>query len=350
MLNAIINFIKSLFGFRDIPTAKHPPYPPYIEFPNEIDIPLPGVTADMLMYNFTMRGDYDKMQKVIDQRLNAVIKDDSVRYFVLTDYLIAVISHIRKGYKAEKDYPKPGLASEKAFQIFIPTAECMKNDRGEWVAQRMTMFIPYILLDNFFNLITGREQIGFPKSQAWVNLPEDPHNAESFSVDAFGFKTFSHTDPVYGAYQPWLKVNKVNDRSQFSDGEWNNHNDAWDAVKDTFKRIPSDEERIGLPFIVRELEDLVHKRVDLAFLKQFRDAANPYNACYQAIIDCPGVISEFHKGWWLNGEYEFEFEDFASFPICEELGLPKKFLVKDAFWCLVDMVWNPGKEIYRASN
>ncbi len=346
MWKAIIRFLKSLLGIKDIPAANHRPYPKYIEFPNEIDIPLPGITADMLMYNFQMQGDYNKLQKVIDQRLNAVIKDDSVRYFALTDYLIAVISHIRRGYKAQKDYPKPGLASEKAFQIFIPMAECTQNNRGQWVAQRMTMFIPYILLDNFFNLITGREQIGFPKSQAWVNLPEDPHQANEFSVDAFGFKKFSHEDPQYGTYQPWLNVKKVNDHDGFQPGEWNNHNDAWDAIKDTFKRIPDAQERIGLPFIIKELDDLMHKRVDLVFLKQFRDAANPYTACYQGIIDCPGVISKFYKGWWMPGEYEFEFEDFASFPICEELGLPKKFLVKKPFWCLVDMVWNPGHEIY----
>jgi hypothetical protein len=349
MLKKILSFLKSLFGFREIPVVKHAPYPRYIEFPNEIDIPLPGVTDDMLMYNFVMEGDYDKMQRTVDQRLNAVIQDDSVRYFVLSNHMIAVLSHIRRGAKPEKDYPKPGLASEKAFQIFIPMAECMKNSRGEWVAQRMTMFIPYILLDNFFNLITGREQVGFPKSQAWVTLSDDPEKATEFKVDAFGFKVFDHQNPVYGEYQTWMTARQINRAAAREKGEWKTHNDAWDAIKDTFKRIPSEEERIGLPFVVRELEDLAHKKVDLVFLKQFRDVADPLTACYQAITDCPGKITRFYKGWWMDGVYEFEFEDFASFPIAEELGLPKKLTAKHAFWCLVDMAWNPGTEIYRAS-
>ena len=351
MLNWIRRILHAIFSGNDTSThVDNTEYPDFVEYPNEITIPLPGITADTLMYVFPMKGDYDKLLQVCNQRLNQVIKDQSIQYFPLTDHLIGVMSHIHKGYKAEKDYPKPGYASEKAFQLFMPIAECTKNAAGKWVAQRMAMFVPYILLDNPFNLATGREEIGFPNSSAQVNIPEDPHQADHLQLNAFGFKHFNHENPEYGAYQPWLIINQINKPATPPPTDtWKTHQEAWQAVKDTFEMIPRPEMHFRLPFIIHELEDLIAKRVDMIFLKQLRDSAQPSKACYQAVVESPGVVQHFQKGWWLHGEYEMLFQDFDSFPIKEELGLPDRIEVKTAFWCVLDMLFPPGREVYKAS-
>ena len=352
MLKKILSWFQAWVGQSPLPksAANDRHYPVYVEYPNEITIPLPGITADTLMYIFPLQADYDRLLQVCNQRLNAVIKDQSVQFYPLTHQVLGVMSHIRKGYKAEKDYPKPGLGSEKAFQLFMPVAECTKNQAGQWVAQRIMLFVPYILVDNPFNVVTGREEVGFPKSSAIVTIPEDPKQAEHLQVDAFGFKIFDAEHPKYSEYQTWLTIDRIEaGQSSSASPSWSTHSEAWEAVQHTFERIPHPEFRVHLPFLIQELKDLLARRVDMVFLKQFRDSADPSKACYQAIIESPGTVNKFHQGWWLPGKYEVVFDDLASFPIKKELGLADRIEVNTAFWCNIDMGFPCGREIYRAS-
>jgi hypothetical protein len=325
-------------------------YPPYIEYPNDVDIPLPGLLQNGMLYCFPVQGNYQKLLAVCNQRLNSSLQNQSLRYFPLTSHMMLVVSLLPDSYSLNPNYHKPGSVIEKGVQIFMPLAECSRNAQGQWVAQRIVCLVPYIMVDNQFSIVAGREQFGFPKAMGQFQIPDSPESAELFSVEAYGFSVFDQKNMQTAAFRPWLNIKKVSASENFQTGQWTSSDHAWGDIKHTFERIPTDKPFVeGLPFIIHELEDMLKAEVRLVFLKQFRDAADPMKACYQAIVEDDGFVHKFHKGWFLGGAYEVSFEDFASFPIKSELGLPDKMVVQTPFWVNVDLLFQTGREVVKTS-
>ncbi len=343
--------LESIFGTSA--PAKYPDnsnYPPYIEYPNDVDIPMPGLVLNGMLYCFPLQGDYDKMLAVCNQRLNGLLKNQPLRYFPLTTHMMMVVAYLPDSYTLNPNYHKPGVIIETGVQIFMPLVECSRNERGQWVAERIVCFIPYIAVDNPYSTVAGREQFGFPKIIGQFQIPDSPQTAEQFSVQAYGFSVFDQKKPQTAAFHPWLNIKKVSAHENLQTGQWTSSDHAWGDIKHTFERIPSDKSFVeGLPFIIHELEDMLKAEVRLVFLKQFRDAADPMKACYQAIVEDDGFVHQFHKGWFLGGAYEVSFEDFASFPIKSELGLPDKMVVPTSFWVNVDLLFQTGREVVKTS-
>lgn len=338
--NTIWNWLKNLFQFTPPPAPPNPPgfTPKYIEYPNEVQIPVPGNADQTLMYCFPLEGAYPNLLAMCNQRLNFSPLSQRLRYFPLTTHIIMVLSYIAKGYTTDAKYPKYGYVAETGVQFFMPLAECTLNSKGQWVAQRMVCYIPYILVDNPFSLVCGREQMGFAKSMAQFVFPPNPQAADQFNVAAYGFTRFDQANPQTASYQPWLNINKIGQTQAAAAGGWGSHDEAWQAVKDTFERIPSDPTFIeGLPFFIHELEDLSRTDIPMVFLKQYRAVDVSENACYQGIVAADSFLRKFHKGWWLGGEYEVVFQDFASYPIMADLGIPQRTVVKTPFWIEADL-------------
>ena len=320
----------------------------YIEYPNEIHIPVPGNADQTLMYCFPLQGTYANLQAMCDQRLNFSPLNKRLRYFPLTTHMVMVLSYIAKGYTTDPNYRKYGYVAETGVQFFLPLAECTSDGKGGWVAQRMVVYIPYILVDNPFSLVCGREQMGFAKSMAQFVFPPDPSAADQFNVAAYGFTAFDKTNPQTASYQPWLAIRKTTDKPQAAGASWGSNSEAWQSVKDTFERIPKDESfRIGLPFVIHELEDLLRTDIPMVFLKQFRAIGDSQAVCYQGVIEANSYLTKFHKGWWLSGEYEVVFNDFASYPICSDLGLPQRSTVKSPFWIEANLRFDNGKSLWK---
>ncbi len=336
----IIAWIKSLFSPPKL-QVELLPRKAYIDYSNDYIVPVPGKADDTMMYCFPMKGKYENLQKVIDQRLNFSPLNEKVRFFPLSDFIMLVMSDIKKGYSLDKSYEKYGYLEEKALQIFVPIVECTLNKNQQWVAQRILFHIPYIFVDQPFNLSIGREEFGFSKSFAKFNFPDSPDTAELFEVNPYGFKNYNKENPEWGAYHSLVNIKKINGNKP--DGKWENSDEAW---KHIYKHInPNEQEKQfkeGLPFLLHELKDFAHKTIPLIFLKQFRDIINPEMACYQAITEGDGINAAFHGGWFLGSEYSINFESMASYPIMQDLGLPSSVIVNHPFWIHSDLQFNAG--------
>ncbi len=345
---AIRLWLYRLFHFTPPSTSSGTAGVRYIEYPNEIQIPVPGNADQTLMYCFPLQGTYANLLNMCNQRLNFSPINNRLRYFPLTTHVMMVLSYIAKGYSLDPNYTKYGYVAETGVQFFLPLAECTRNGQGQWEAQRMIMYIPYILVDNPFSLVCGREQMGFAKSMAQFVFPPDPGAATQFSADAYGFTQFDKDNPQTAAYQPWLTIQKTADKPQPAGATWASNGEAWQAIKGTFERIPQDETfRVGLPFVIHELEDLLHANLPMVFLKQYRAVDVSENVCYQGIVEANSYLKAFHSGWWLNGEYAVTFKDFASYPILSDLGLPQTTLVGSPFWINADLQFVNGKAVWQ---
>lgn len=343
-MNKIIKWLKSLFS-PPIITAPSVENPSYIDYSNDYIVPVPGMAADSWLYCFPVKGKYPQMQQVIDQRLNFSPLNKKVRYFPLSETMMLVFSDIRKGYSLDPAYQKYGYLAEQAIQIFMPVAECTLNTRNEWVAQRILVYIPYILVDQPFNLSIGREEFGFAKAFGQFEIPVSPDTADHFNVNAFGFQHFNKEHPEWGQFHPLVHIKKTN--GDIPEGKWGSHQDAWNHIRQ-FTDTQKKDFKLGLPFLVHEIRDMANKTLPMIFLKQFRDITHPEKACYQAITEGNGLTDKFFNGWFLGSEYEITISEMASFPICADLGLDNKILVKNPFWVHCDMKFVTGNVLWES--
>jgi hypothetical protein len=338
-------WVKSLFSPPAI-TAPSTDNPPYIDYSNDYIVPVPGKAADSWLYCFPIKGKYQQMQQIIDQRLNFSPLNKQVKYFPLSETMMMVFSDIRKGYSLDTNYPKYGFLKEQAIQIFMPIAECTLNAKNEWVAQRILVYIPYILVDQPFNLSIGREEFGFAKAFGQFEIPTSPEKADHFNLNAFGFEHFNKDNPEFGKFHPFVNIKKIN--GDIPEGQWQTHQHAWDHIKQ-YASPEKGNFKIGLPFLIHEIRDLANKTLPMLFLKQFRDIAHPEKACYQAITEGNGITDKFYSGWLLGSEYEINITNLASFPICADLGLENTILVKHPFWVHCDMRFDTGTVIWKSN-
>lgn len=346
-MKSFLQWLKSLFGV--LPVSAPPVSTSnYINYPGDYIIPIPGMAADTMLYCFPVHGDYAKMQKVVDQRLNFSPFSKQVRYFPMSSFMLMAVSDIKRGYTLDESYKKYGVLEEKALQIFMPVVECVQTTSGDWSAQRIMFFLPYIFVDQPLNVSIGREELGFPKAFGQITMPANPNDETPIKINAYGFQKFNRENPEYGVYHPLLEIKKVSGSAE--KGEWKNNKEVWESIKGHMNiEEKAKQFSYSIPFLFHELKDLVNETIPMIFLKQFRDIEDPSKACYQAITEGDGVNHKFHKGWLLGGTHEIEIQDFASFPLKEDLGLPAKFTVKHSFWVNCDLKFKTGKVLWQAN-
>ncbi len=78
------------------------------------------------------------------------------------------------------------------------------------------------------------------------------------------------------------------------------------------------------------------------YLKQFRSAADPTIACYQALLSGPLVLDRLRASGLLKGDWEVDLRELDSLPFVSDLGLgtPQggRLVVRaeHVFWCDID--------------
>ena len=339
-------WFRNLIGSPVI-TAPTTPNPDYIDYANDYIIPIPGMADDTWLYCFPIKGTYRQMLEVVNQRLNFSPLNKQIRYFPLSDSMMMVVSDIRKGYTLDPNYKKYGYLAEKGIQFFMPLVECLQDGNKGWKAERLAFFIPYIAVDQPYNVAIGREELGYPKVMGRIDMPILPQNADNFNVDVYGFKQFNKANPEFGQFHSFLNIKKIN--GTVPEGQWHNHQEAWTHIKEHIAPPTADQHiEWGLPFVVHELEDVVARKLPLVFLKQFRDITNPSKACYQALTQGNGFTENFLGGWFLGGEYGVTINDLASFPICADLGIANNFTVSHPFWIHANLKFETGTVLWRA--
>ena len=73
--------------------------------------------------------------------------------------------------------------------------------------------------------------------------------------------------------------------------------------------------------LIRSMDDLLHLRIPMLFLKQIRDVAKPLTAAYQAVVETTAFSSRVHEGRILGSNYDVMIEECDSHPICADFGM-----------------------------
>lgn len=324
--------------------------PPYIDYPGNLAYEQPFVMKDLELFGFVIEGDKQAMQQMIDARLNFMSDRPDTKYFIASDKIIFAFTQSPFLQSLVPKFRDMGRFTEITFCSYVFVAECTQKD-GEWWAQRLFFFIPYILVNTPLTLIGGREDYGFPKTMGEFVYPADITKPDLFSVSTIGMQHFG-VDSVAGMHEFITIARQQEDTNNPVDkisegGILKDVSDLWGSLKHMLS--PKDQAfRIGIGFLMDEASDLWNKRMEMVFMRQFRDIGDPSKACYQAIITSNGYPDNLRDIRFLKEKYTVTINHMDTLPIDKELGLTSATPVHHAFAVKFDSRFDKGKEIYRA--
>jgi hypothetical protein len=200
-------------------------------------------------------------------------------------------------------------------------------------------FLPYIFLDNPQAIATGREVYGLPKMLARFDKTVATQQPE-FAMDVWGFEHLQTETKL----QRLLEV-RQKDAGEAQARPWS----SWDEARAALIRLLLGDAEISTGEGMFDLQTL---QIPLVFLKQFRDVADTRRACYQALVEAPARVQQFHGGGMLEGAYELTFSPLASHPLAQSLGLAvdQRGTIQALahFWLHLDFTLELGSEVWRA--
>jgi hypothetical protein len=318
--------------------------PAFVDYPGNLAYQQPFIMKQLRLYGFVVDGNTENLQKMVDARLNFMDNRPDTRYFIATDKILFAFTTSPFLQSLVPKDAAMGIFTEKTFCSYTFVAEC-KLEKGEWWAQRILIFIPYIVVNTPLTLIGGREDYGYPKTLGEVVTPEDPKDLTSLTASTIGIRHFG-PDAV-SALQPFIEIGKDNTIAQAEHkGLFTELAGLWNDFKEVLS--PKDKAfHMGFKFAVDEIENLWSREMNMIFLRQFRDITDPTQACYQAIIEASGKPANTKGVAKLPGNYVAKIHHMDTLPIDSDMGLSENNPVSHAFTMEFDANFDIGKEIWR---
>lgn len=316
--------------------------PPYRPVPSDLQLVPPYRFQQLEIRSFPLRADPVRLQELVD-RLN-IAPPEVCEFRAVGDLAfmqLAVYPYLQSMVKPAGWFTE----NELSFNILVA---CGKRVNGKFVADALAYYFPFIYVDNNWAIATGREVFGYPKIASSMRFGQ-PGDANLFSLSTLALR---HDDPQ----QPAREVELV--------------------------RIEETERLHGFQKLVAEIEGVVGEVSELMFgragllgphktgaltslfktfakaqigivsLKQFRDAADPAKACYQAVVSTQFKIDKWHKMGLLPGRYAAHIAPTDSMPIVEALGLMAdsngRVAVEQPFVMVYDCTVTTGTDLFVA--
>lgn len=279
----------------------------YIERTGKQVFQQPFAANNVQFYGFVVSADADSLQKnLCDKYLNNPSKG-AVDFRPVGPFALIVFNKINSLNSINPPDSQKGWFSEQETAVWV-LLEDRKREKLFW-------FHPYIFVDNSYAMAMGRELYGFPKSLGWFNIPNNPQEANSFSLETLVLKQF--TPQTKGTRETLIDVKQTDPAGHSVEAV------GLETIMKEMLHLFTHQNSIVKDLILawNSASDVLHGRAPMVFLKQFPEVTNPNLACYQAILEVPSRMAKFHTGSLIHGKYEITIGDFQSHPIVQDLGL-----------------------------
>ena len=307
----------------DLPAAQ-PPAPPargrYLELDGNDTPRQPYTARNVTMYSFTLEADVDRLQALCDLQLDL---GGPVVYRPLGPFVFFVAATMGPIAPAS---PR-AWTDEKDFGFWIPVVAGRRGATGEFHAERPAFFIPYLWVDEYLAAQAGREVFGYPKAVGRLGHPAGPDDPAAFSIDALVVPELGPPGDPASRWQ-WRRLVTASRRGG---GSWGSLVRELGSVAELGRAVVGAiAGRIGgdalpapsLALLASIARDALALDVPMVFLKQFRDATDGGQACYQAIIEAPNrMTGDPVDAGFLGGDWELAIEQFATVRLIDRLGL-----------------------------
>jgi hypothetical protein len=270
---------------------------PYIDFPGEQALQPPGLLEHTHFFYFVLPADNDRLRALCDRYLNAPTggrEDYKPHGFVLLAF-----THVERLGSAD---PQRGTITYKDIALWVPVSG------GE--TRPFCLFPPFIFVDAAATIVTGRELFGLPKQLGRFSMPIRLDDLADMAAPQFRAEVFGTLLPGGpNEWHPLLTVEQIG-REQHTD------------ERRFFKALGGmlRGSLLSAFDVPRWLQHLTS--VPTVGLKQFRDATNPGQACYQAIVEAPLSTVELHGlPRFMPDAFALTLMNVASHPVADVLGL-----------------------------
>jgi hypothetical protein len=293
----------------------------------------PGVFTDATITMFAFDADAGAMQQLADKLLNPA-GGGTVEYRALLPLAMVSFSDIAC---CTSGVDVAGWVPGRECALWVPLVETHPR---EPLRDRLVFWSPYIFINYAIGMVVGRESWGWPKTIADICLP-GADDARYRCVTMY-FPTLSaDTQAVTG---PLLQVvPRGGAREQELSANWRGASEANAALTSAVLAGAREEWLKG--------HNLLPPSPCIA-LKQFRDAADPQSACYQAICDSPIQLTAFKGGGLRPGQFDLEITACDSHQVVHDLlggtAVPGSIVrrpIRFAAWLTVDFMALPGNTI-----
>lgn len=148
--------------------------PKYIGFRGHgmSSVPVPITTTNATLYAFAFRSDPARVQQLVDATLNQVAPG-KYEYVVLGHHVLLCYMHCEHCVSPANI----GWQGDHETAFFVPLME-KPVDGSEPV--KLVLWVPYLLIDSPFGLLTGREVWGFNKTYGTTTMPMNPSDPAAF--------------------------------------------------------------------------------------------------------------------------------------------------------------------------
>jgi hypothetical protein len=287
--------------------------PTYVNWDGQQAFAQPGLATGVRLFTFVLPAHRRALKLLCDQYLNdpsgGRVQIEPFGRRILLNF--AVIARLQSMVDPDKSM---GWLPEIDMCICVP-ARVIRPPHLP--GQGLAWFVPYILVDNAWACISGREIYGFPKGIGWFEVPRAYGDPFRLTASTLVFKTFDATQP--GTIKPLVSVRRM-DKNDF-DGPVHPTSSLAAAFGDILAAVGATD--IGID--VKDLSPFEDKHRGLharfVFLKEFRDISDPTLACYQAVTRANLRPRNLVLHGPLPGRYQVNLSDFASHKIIANLGL-----------------------------
>lgn len=321
--------------------------PAYVMRPGESCHLQPYLCRNTQLYGFFLDCDADTIQaKLVDPILNAPT-GGALTYKVLSGTVLVSYALAAQGTSTLPPDSGFGWVPENSWTVWVPLVLVKPGVLFD-VEERLVFYPAWICVDNTWSLAAGREVYGFPKQYGPMTVPPPGTDAASFGASTLVLETYAPQNT--GSVQPLMTITRTETGSEA--GEiWTDIGDAVKAIAHMWTGGTGKLKLPGLDFILDVLKIISHREVPGVFLKQFRDAADGRNACYQAIVEAPSSVNALHHGGLLTGHYQATVHDYASHPVATTLGLaPGIHDLKFPYWVNMDFTIGNGTNVWSSAN
>jgi hypothetical protein len=282
-----------------------------------------------------------------------------------------------------------GWVSQHEVFFSVPLGMWRRNRKGRRRFVKWVVNAPFIVVDNPSSLTTGRETYGWPKvlarlqdnPESWLVDPRNPLRLLTLDVKGLSCETpdvrlleidqrlqqnVALAPPDPGLIEPFEMLSRLTRTS------WKIGLDLADLligapIAGFGHQRPGDRREVLFDSL-RQLSGFYQEPgLDVVTLKQFRDAGDPTQICYQALVESRLSVARYNRGGLLGlynqlqgdvtGGFRIRLFENPAFPIVESLGLE---VTKERtyggravssleplfpFWMSVDLTYGKGETL-----
>jgi hypothetical protein len=313
--------------------------PAYVEFGGRATAPSPFSCAGGQLQGLLLQGDQGLIATLVNRMFN-VPSGRAVQYRSIGAHVMMLVGDFQRVTSLTQPFDRWGAVRETQVSFWIPVLA--GRDLGDvFIAERLLLAVPYVLVDNPMSYLGGRETFGYAKTMGQFNPARGI--GDHVNVKAFG-GNFGRNE---GAdWRDFLEVIAGSPRPTATPPE--RSSGPLPLVRHLVGDMPELTE--GAEVVLGDLQlttgligDLLAGRVGQVFLKQFRDATDGTRACYQAVVEAPVQIRRVESSLSPR-DWSIKVHPLDSHPIGDELGVTGQTATV-AFDIEIDFVVENGYEV-----